>query len=359
MRIGILTASHTDNNGTDIQAYAMQELLLSVIHENDSIEIINYRCRGLEKSNFLMEELSVSEFFHLPQKILNHLLHKRFRKKFLNITEQVYARSNVKELSYDAIVVGSDQLWNLDLTNGDMGYFLDFETKAIKYSYAVSFGHNDIEKLDSRYGMIRHLKDFVSVSVREISSKKKLNEINIVCRHDLDPVLMLSEKSRKRIEIYSVEEKPFVLLYFVKLNYDAINWAKKFAKLNDYEVILISDSIKKIQGVKCISCISLERWAGYVSKAKLMLTNSYHGLTYAISCKTDFYYVDLNTKLQENNRMLDLLEITGLYERVWRMDAPIFCSPIAWNDVYSAISFYRKKSLTYLSEIVQTEEVEE
>lgn len=357
MRIGIMTASHTDNNGTDIQAYALQELLLSIMCENDVLEIIDYRCKGLEKSNLLNSFVSIGDFLHFPQKLVNHYLHNKFRKRFFKISKKTYVSKNINNSIYDIIIVGSDQLWNPEITNGDMNFFLGFQTTAFKYSYAVSFGHSDIKRLDDRYGILEYLNSLDTVSVRELSSKKNLEDFHVICRHDLDPVLTLSEKSRARFEVVPLEKKPFILLYFVKLDYPAIEWAKHYAKSNNYEVILISDSIKKVSGIKCINCISLERWAGYVSSAMLMLTNSYHGLTYAISCKTDFYYVDLNTKLQENNRMLDLLEMMGLQERVWTKELSISSPPIMWNKVYKNISLYKEKSIGYLSRIVQGKEI--
>ena len=47
MRIGILTASRSDNNGTDLQALAM----LSIFRKTgNAVELINYKCEKLENS---------------------------------------------------------------------------------------------------------------------------------------------------------------------------------------------------------------------------------------------------------------------------------------------------------------------
>ena len=46
---------------------------------------------------------------------------------------------------YDAVVVGSDQIWNLDITGNDFNFFLPFDGIK-KYSYAASIGKKDIKQ---------------------------------------------------------------------------------------------------------------------------------------------------------------------------------------------------------------------
>ena len=51
MRIGILTASRTDNNGTDLQALAMLNLFRRM--GADNVELVDYECEKLESSKNL------------------------------------------------------------------------------------------------------------------------------------------------------------------------------------------------------------------------------------------------------------------------------------------------------------------
>jgi hypothetical protein len=352
MRIGILTASHTNNNGTDIQAYAMQEIFLSELREVDSVEIINYRCPGLERNNRILKNNSLSDILHIPQKILNKLYHNLFRKKYFKFSSKRFSKYNISDVVYDLIVVGSDQLWNLKLTDKDYNFYLDFETNCKKYSYAVSFGHSDLQKFNEEFHISSILKHFSCVSVRETSSIEQLKKINVKSRHDLDPILMLTDEMRTRIETVPQMHKEYVLLYFIKLNYEAIEWAQKYASKYDVEIILISDSLKKFQGIKCINSVSVEKWTGYIKNAKLVITNSYHGLSYSIVSQTDFYYVDINNAVQENNRMIDLLDYFCLKNRIWNKNLEIQDVNVNWDYVNNKLRIKRKESQKYIQKIL-------
>ena len=57
-------------------------------------------------------------------------------------------RTKLKDISekYDAIITGSDQVWNLALTDADLAYVLEFTSdNTRKLSYAASLGPEKIE----------------------------------------------------------------------------------------------------------------------------------------------------------------------------------------------------------------------
>ena len=66
MTVGILTASRTDNNGTDLQALAMQKIFEKV---NGQSIIINYKCDKLENSRKIFYPLSFRGFLNIPYQL--------------------------------------------------------------------------------------------------------------------------------------------------------------------------------------------------------------------------------------------------------------------------------------------------
>ena len=78
---------------------------------------------------------------------------------------------------YKRQVVGSDQVWNLELTGGDLNYFLPFVEPECRISYAASVGHVG-DNIDKKI-FEEKLSLFDSISVREKELADMINSLNI------------------------------------------------------------------------------------------------------------------------------------------------------------------------------------
>jgi len=118
--------------------------------------------------------------------------------------------------NYDAIICGSDQVWNPELTGESLlSYLLDFPEKEDlrRIAYAPSLGNDTLdEKWHDTFK--RCLMKFDSLSVREKSTCAQISslvgkEIPFV----LDPTLLLPReqwlKYSKNVEI----KEPYLLVY--------------------------------------------------------------------------------------------------------------------------------------------------
>ena len=85
----------------------------------------------------------------------------RFQKEYYAFTPTRFGRlSELANTDFDAIIVGSDQIWNPEITNGclDRFYTLDFKSDRIrKISYAASFSQSHITQKDT-FILIERLK---------------------------------------------------------------------------------------------------------------------------------------------------------------------------------------------------------
>ena len=145
MKVGILTASRTNNNGTDLQAYAMQELLGEVC---DDVELINYKCEKLENSRKIFFAKSLRGLFLIPQRYPRHKNHEAFRKQFFHYSNTVYDKTSIQSVDYDMIIVGSDQIWNLSITGNDLSFFLPFSCRAVKSFLCSKYRKNRYKGLE-------------------------------------------------------------------------------------------------------------------------------------------------------------------------------------------------------------------
>ena len=158
MRTGILTAARTNNNGTDLQALAMQRMLNMIGVDS---EIINYKCKKLERSHAICLHLTIRDVLKIPFRVFNNYKHYTFRRSNFKVSDIIYTEKNISNLEYDIVIVGSDQIWNLDITGNDLNFFLPFfmkETK--KYSYAASLGKIDLKIVENKFSISNYLKKF-------------------------------------------------------------------------------------------------------------------------------------------------------------------------------------------------------
>ena len=174
MRIGILTFQFASNYGALLQAYALRETLKSMGHE---AEIVNY------VSDFCLKAYSANPFAHLPDikscvsfalRLPHYCSQKSYFDRFRHEELEIYSKAicHKEELTeylmkFDTVVIGSDQVWNPELINGDTTYFADFADQIACVSYAAGIGMSDaltplqLEKLQ------RNLKNFKYISLRE------------------------------------------------------------------------------------------------------------------------------------------------------------------------------------------------
>ena len=323
-KIAKLTFHNTTNYGAILQTYALQKKIESMGLET---EVINYECKAVEdryRIKDIRQSKSIKEIIKavMGNKDKKKLLDKfqAFAKKYIKISSKKYAKSNIKECNsiYNRIIVGSDQVWNLNLSGNDFTYFLDFvDDNNKKCSYAASFGTSNIMNQNSEK-LKQLLNEFKYINIREKQGYDIINSLlgrkaNIV----LDPTLLLDYKDWKKIipNIDKKVRKKFVLLYIIAPNKDIIRFAKKIAKSKKCEVIYINHSLKKIQGVKNLRGVGPEDFLWYINNAECIITTSFHGVAFSINFNKTFYFALSKEKNNFNSRIESLVEKLELQDR--------------------------------------------
>lgn len=350
MKIGILTAIHTDNNGTDLQALAMLNLF-SRMGASD-VELIDYECVCLDSSKYLLKPFSLRKIVYYPISALMHQKHKLFRARFFKQSLERFDEESLHTVEYDKIVVGSDQIWNLAITGNDLSFFLPFTKVGLKkYSYAASIGRDDIGHWEDRYKLSEKLKQFQSISVREESAVTALSRIGVNAHFDLDPILMGQAEDWKVFTQKKVKHK-YIVLYYLNPKSSAWNYAKKNAQIKELNIINISPTLRCYNGVKTKRCVGVEEWINLIANAEMIYTSSYHCLSFAILFRKPFCFVPAESSIQSNARMIDLLTRIDLSERIF---SPRFNNEgeIDWEKVSDKLDNIRRKSEQYVKSIIE------
>jgi len=314
-KIGIITFHRADNLGAALQAFALQTVLEK--HCNARAEIIDYRCEALAKS---MRTNGFASFLKsIPLRFyyfIKSLGFNKFRKQSLNLSKP-YLRENVRDSvsEYDAIITGSDQVWNLECSDNDTSYFLDFvDSKAKKYSYAASIGNYEFTE-ENAHEITRLLSDFNGISVRECSGKEKLRELSIndVLLHP-DPVMLLSREEWLEFIPKRLCRKKYVLVYLIQSDVNVLASAQEYAEKHNCKIINNKKSIEFILHNSPLEFLS------FVYHAEAVFTNSFHGSAFSILFKKKLAadVVLPNGKL--NERVLELLNETNNQDCIIKSD---------------------------------------
>lgn len=236
-KIGILTFHRSLNNGAVVQCYSLWKRLKNDF-PNFDVEVIDYNMPITDKIypqnliQYYKYTNSIKVFFAKTIKLIKDpLLLKRFRKKRMvfnsalseiRLSNKSFFTNNPNSLfeyiqdEYDAIVVGSDAIWNYKLRGFPNPYFLDNSITIPKFSYAASCFGMQYEKIkkDEKERIRTILSDYSFVGVRDSETEKMYLSLQTgnECHHTCDPTLLLDVDDlpvEKSIIVGKMKQKGF------------------------------------------------------------------------------------------------------------------------------------------------------
>lgn len=377
MKIGIITLPLETNYGGLLQNYALQQILHKCGHEAYTID-----CK-FPKNAYTSNKPYKYLLFRIRQ-IKRRLLGRAYcpnRSIRLKIIENCegFIQENIlltppainhkeyveilKKYNFDALVVGSDQVWrpqySPNITNG----FLDFikDEKAIKrLTYAASFGEDNWEFSEKQTNECSHLaKLFDAISVREESGvmlAKKYLGVN--AEHVLDPTMLLEQENYINLVERKEEKKsPGNLFCYILDKNESIN---RFIQDVEQKLLLKSFQVKaqnntgmlrKGYDIKDYIVPSPTKWLRAFMDAKVVLTDSFHGCVFSIIFNKEFWVT--GNKGRGNARFDSLLKQFGLENRridIDKINDVDFAEPIDWERVNSIKKEWQEKSINFLKE---------
>lgn len=364
MKVSIITIHRVLNYGTVLQAFATQELIKDLGCE---VEIIDYitEVRGL-KNIFLWypESLKHSKLKKImyilsrfPANLLKNISFSKFISEHYILTKQKYYTINdIKQnppLS-DVYLVGSDQVWNSKYNQMiDRGFFLDFgDTNVKRISFASSFGVSELEK-NEFIETKKLLSNFNSISVREDTGVKIINNMGYDADLVLDPTLMLnSEKWSSYIKDKKIKRRYVLLFTLYNEDNGATKYARQIADELGIEVIQLYWKPKKRPGVDRIAIYkSPFEFLRYIRDAEYVVTNSFHGVAFALDFNKQFITV---ARSEFNSRLESILRLCRLESRYIsnKFDINEALSTIDYSSVNEILENERKNSLSYLKQAI-------
>ena len=264
---------------------------------------------------------------------------------------------------YEAIIVGSDQLWLPSNVAGDY-YTLNFVPDGVKkVAYATSFGVGAIpEKMKRQYSAFLKRIDFLSAretSGQEIIKQCTGRDVPLVC----DPTLLLETSDWDKIlSREKVPQEEYVFCYFMGDNPEHREFAKRLARKCNLKIVALLHLDQYIASDKdyvdyAPYNISPADFVGLVKNAKYVCTDSFHGTVFSIIFSKDFFtFKRFNKKasLSTNTRLTSLLNRLNLNERLFSGSESLTddMGVKDYHEVQNLLCDFRQESIKYLKESI-------
>lgn len=345
--VGILTFHCADDYGAMLQAYGLKEYLRK---RGIRAEIVRYEppfmtgrywwLPYIPRKNF-RDALNDEWYFWIRNLKMKHYFFERkirmneFRKEYLLRKGQskLFFRSQLKKLPYQYYIVGSDQIWNPDITFGLRGvYFGVFKNRNKKkvISYAASLGGSSLaSEYDHEFSLLVNCVDVVSV--REAAAipyikrfyKKDVSAV-------LDPVFLL--KKEMWVSIEKLPDKVgYIFVYITENNDELIRYVKKLAKEKDLLIIKMGGADINGENVFADYVAGPAEFLGYIHKADYVVTNSFHGIAFSILYQKQFVAFQHSSV---GERIRNILVLHELENRIYQAEETIdIDGRIRWDRV--------------------------
>lgn len=355
MRIGIVTFHRATNYGAQLQAWALQSFLNQLGFD---VRFLDYECMEVKETYKTISLLKLHKQ-NLKSNVL-YLLHRcihvkgiRQRNKVFYSFQRDYLSIDKfpNEIYYDAVICGSDQIWNPSLTGGlDSVYTLsskDIITR-LKIAYAVSGESKHLQQFHVPQSIGSNLNEFKSLSFRE----KNLVDLfrpyyNGKIEYCVDPTFLLSKKDW---EDFGGSEPlikgRYLFVYQVVNSKQTKQIARYYARQHGVKIIYLNSAYRFYLREKNVAnAVGPREFVNLIKYADFVLTTSFHGTALSILLNKQFALV--YTCLM--NRQKSLLDDLGLSDRIIENAESVD----SLNDInYSSISMddFSRSSKLFLSQ---------
>lgn len=361
MKLGILTFHSAHNYGATLQAFGLQEYLKSLGHEAYVVdyrpEYITYCYPRNSKAFWLSRDVCYSVKAFLTYITTAKIRHRRWDhfEEFITTRLNLYPyKLGMKFSEFDAVFIGSDQVWSKAHTGGQYDPILfgeDFKCKIIPY--APSSMRLDLTNEDKAF-LSQHLDAMAVVSVREQNLQEKLqpltkNEISLV----IDPSLLAGRSCYESIATDIKTSKPYILVYEIQGHKEVLKTAKILAASIGGEVIELTNGMRGYHKSYMHEDATPEEFLGYFKNAACVLTTSFHGTAFSLLFHTPFYTVLQGSSV--DNRMVHLLKKLHLEDRLIDMGDVPQLQPLNDDQLHNALDALTLASKEYIDKALQKE----
>mgnify|MGYP003291937789 CR=1 FL=1 len=367
------------NHGGILQSYALQHLLEGWGHQ-----VVKAEQRFWPRFHFswylvlvffkrcvlryiLCQPIELLPEWNLPRRGNYHRKHiLRFINKYIH-TIEVESFSQLDGSEYDAVIVGSDQVWRREYTWGYLtdqskadNVFLAFTRhwRCLRIAYAASFGVDYWEYSDPETTVLQQLiRQFDAISVREDSAIDLIHrylDASFPVEHVLDPTMLIPREDYIRLirKAKTHKSQGNLLLYILDPSDSKSQFIQDFSYQKGLTPFYVNnpkcedDSYTPEERIQ----VPIEQWLRGFMEADFVLADSFHACVFSIIFEKPFL-VFINPE-RGNTRLESLMNMFGISNRIVDSSHPIndiaYLPEINWQDVNNRKVCLREQSLLFL-----------
>ena len=277
---------------------------------------------------------------------------RQFREEYLVEKGQprLLSINRFQKLPYAYYIVGSDQIWNPDITCGlRKAYFGAFDNKKKKkvIAYGASFGGTS---LASQFGeeFFALIQNVDAVSVREeeaIPYVKQFYKKDVISV--LDPVFFLEKNIWQKME-HKPDRRRFIFVYITEKNQELSDYVCKLSQEKNLPVVEISADERLTTGKATAVDFSAgpSEFLGYIHRAEYVVSNSFHAVAFSIIYQKQFLAF---THSNRGARLRSVLQVHGLESRLCQtVEEAQIDAAIRWDEVRKRTLENSKRSGDFL-----------
>lgn len=378
MKIGILSMQRIINYGSFLQAYSLKKNIEKLGHE---VEFVDYKAepalvQNTEKSrseNRIIHKLKKCKdqmFFpyRVSDKVLNENLSKMYDMEGKYYTDYFKILGLTKEKNItpklDALVIGSDEVFNCVQANPEVGYSRqlfgkDYQADKL-ISYAASFGNTTLKEIEA-YGIKDEIADMLSqfdaISVRDKNSISVIQElVKSEPEYHVDPVFLYDYEPHMPKKKQTEQGYIVIYSYACRIKKEEAAQIKKFAQKVKKPVICLSGPQFYFKNYRAYAPFEMLE---FIKNADYVITDTFHGSVFSIKYNRNFAVYTRGghgADYGNSEKLRDLLARFGLQEREVTKErslAEILENMPDYAPVNAKIEREREKSQNYLKKMLQ------
>lgn len=265
-------------------------------------------------------------------------------------------------------VMGSDQWLKNDIYKmlgefSTMEWVLNIRYKMI---YSTSFGHDYLLGTEIENQMMGYyLKQMDAISVREESGSRLLkNNFGIDTPVVLDPVFLCDIKYYEELAEQGMDRIPnekYLCAYILDPSAEKecfVNMIGKKLKLRKESFVdghLSSEELEGKWNIECLFDVTNEEWMAHYKNADFIITDSFHGMCFAIIHQKQFLV--LVNERRGKERFTSISQTLDLNDRLvyspYTCDISVLNRPIDYDKVNHKLKEYREISYEWLKNCVR------
>lgn len=264
--------------------------------------------------------------------------------------------------NFDAFVVGSDQVWRPKYAKVDRYMFSKIPHKLdskLRFSYAASFGVSTSAEFSANLvkNCSKSLEKFTAVSVREVSGVNLCQELfNVNAVQVMDPTFFWTKEFYE--ELAGLDrpstDKQHLLLFGLDRSNELLDACQSVAsrlglEVNHFETKTPENRKQYWNKPEDFRLPSPAAWLEAISKSTIVVTDSYHGVIFAIIFRKAF--VTVGNDARGSDRFHSLLSLLGLEKQLLHSIedvTPESFEGIDWSHVEKRLSHLTNQSEAFL-----------